>query len=92
MALRFQVRDLGRGVAALSLQQRQRSDINVSSYNWRGGEIHEALIMAEKVIQSHLTNTGKDGAIYEKVEEEDSFRGSGQQNNEYVAVFALVNS
>ena len=46
-----------------------------------------------------LTKTGKDGAIYEKDAEELSLRGfrrdkkkSGQQNKEYVSVFALVNS
>ena len=32
---------LGRGVAALSLQQRQCSDINMSSSNWRDREIRE---------------------------------------------------
>ena len=34
--------------------------------NWRDGEIHELLIMSEKLMQSHLMKTGKDGAIYEK--------------------------
>ena len=51
----------------LSLQQRQRSDINMSSSNWRDGEIRELLTsMGEKVMQSHLTKTRKDGAIYNR--------------------------
>ena len=32
-------------------------------------------IMLEKVMQSHLTQKGKDGAIYEKVPEEPSLGG-----------------
>ena len=61
---------MGRGVDALSLQ-RQCSDINMRSSNWREGEIRELLtIMGEKVMQSRLTKTLKDGAIYEKVAEE----------------------
>ena len=44
LALRFRG-GLGRGVAALSLLQRQRGDINVSSFNWRDGEIRKLLIM-----------------------------------------------
>ena len=49
---------------ALSLQQRQRSDINLSSFTWRDGEIRKLLtIMGEKVMQSHLTKMLKDGAI-----------------------------
>ena len=45
---------LGRGehVAALS-PQRQRSDIIMSSSNWREIEMRELLIMCEKVIQSY---------------------------------------
>ena len=66
----------------------------MSSSNWREGAICELLtIMGEKVMQSNLTQTGKDGAIYEKVPEELSLRGfcqdkkqSGQQNKEYVCV------
>ena len=51
-----------RGVAALSLQQRQRSDINMSSSNWRDGEIRELLTtVGVKVMQSHLTKTLKLG-------------------------------
>ena len=54
----FFVASLSKGVAALSLQQRQRSDINISSSNWRDGEIHELLTtMGEMVMQSHLTKT-----------------------------------
>ncbi|CAL8392614.1 unnamed protein product [Boreogadus saida] len=37
--------DLVRGVAALSLQQRQRSDIDMSRFNWRDRDIHKLLIM-----------------------------------------------
>ena len=59
MALRFQGRDLDRAVAALSLQQRQRSDKHGSS-NRRDGELQglriELLtIMGEKEMQLHLT-------------------------------------
>jgi hypothetical protein len=44
--------------------------------NWRDFEIRELLtIMGEKVMQSHLTKTGKDGAIYEKAAEELSLQG-----------------
>ena len=40
----------------LSVQQRQCSDINMSSSNWRDGEICEWLtIMGDEVMQSHLT-------------------------------------
>ena len=40
------------------------------SSNWRDGEIRKLLtLMGEKVMQSHLTKTGKDGAIYEQVPE-----------------------
>ena len=44
-----------------------------------------------------LNKTGKDDVIYEKDAEELFSRGfcrdkSGQQNKEYVGVFALVNS
>ena len=47
----------------------------MSSSNWRDGEIRELLtIMGEKVMQSHLTKTLKDGAIYEKDAEERSLR------------------
>ena len=49
-------------------------------------------------MQSHLTKTGKDGAIYQ-VSKELCLGGfcldkktSGQQNKEYVGVIALVNS
>ena len=39
----------------------------MSSYNWRDTDICKLLtIMGEKVMQSHLTKTGKYGAIYEK--------------------------
>ena len=39
----------------------------MSSSNWRDGEIRELLTnMGEKGMQSHLTKTLKDGAIYEK--------------------------
>ena len=59
---------MGRGVAALSLKQRQRSDINMSISNWRDGEICDLLtIMGEKGMQSHSTKSVKDGVIYEKV-------------------------
>ena len=99
MIRRLQGWDLGRGVAAFSLQQRQRSDINMSSSKRRDCEIRKLLtIIGEKVMQSHLMQTGKDGAIYEKVPEELCLGGfcwdkkSGQQNKEYLAVFALVNS
>ena len=75
-APRLQGRGLGRGVSVLSLQQRQRSDINMSRSNWRDGKIRQLLIiMGEKVMQWPLTKTGKDGAIYEKVQEELSLRG-----------------
>ena len=61
-------------MAALSLQQRQRSDINMSSSNWRDGENRELpTIMGEEVMQPHLTKTFKDGAVYEKDAEERSF-------------------
>ena len=67
---------MGTGFAALFLQQRQRSDINISSSNWRDGEIREMLtILGEKVMQSHLRRTGKDGVIYEKDAEEVSLQG-----------------
>ena len=50
----FQWRDLARGVAAMSRQPRQRSDINMSSSNWRDSEFLKLLIiMWEKVMQSH---------------------------------------
>ena len=40
----------------------------LSSSYWRDGEICELLtIMEDKEMQSHLTKTGKDGAIYKKV-------------------------
>ena len=46
----------------------------MSSSNWRDGEIRELLtIMGEKVMQSHLTMTLKDSAIYEKDAEEHLF-------------------
>ena len=46
----------------------------MSSSNWRDCEFRELLtIMEEKVMQSHLTKTLKDGAIYEKDAEERSF-------------------
>jgi hypothetical protein len=39
--------------------------------NWSAGEIRKLLtIMVEQVMQSHLTKTGKDSAIYEKPPEE----------------------
>ena len=54
----FFVASLSKGVAALSLQQRQRSDINISSSNWRDSKIHKLLTtMGEMVMQSHLTKT-----------------------------------
>ena len=50
------------------------SDINISSSILRDCEIRELLtIMGEKVMQSHLTKTLKDGAIYEKDAAERSF-------------------
>ena len=53
-APRFQGGEAWVGVAALSLQQRQHSDVNVSRSSWRDGEIHELLtIMGEKVMRSH---------------------------------------
>ena len=59
----------------MSLQQRQRSDINTSSSNWGDGEIREMLtIMGEKVMQLHLTKTLQVGVIYEKEAEEISVR------------------
>ena len=72
----------------------------MSSSNWRDGEIRELLtITGEKVTQAHQTKTAKDGEIYEKDAEELSLRGfrrdyktCGQQNKEYVHIFALVNS
>ena len=43
----------------------------MSSSSWRDGRIRELLtIMGEKVMQSHLTKTLKDGAIYERDAEE----------------------
>ena len=42
-------------------------------------------------MQSHLTKTLKDDAIYEKVAEELSLRGF-HQDKKHVGVFALVNS
>ena len=72
----FQGRDLDRCVAALSLQQKQRSDINMISSNWRDGKIRKLwTIMGEKVMQSYLTNTLKAGVIYEKDAEDLSLRG-----------------
>jgi hypothetical protein len=57
-------------LAALSLQQRQRSDINMSSSNWRDGEIRELLtIMGEKGMKLRLMKTGK-----EKVPEKLSYK------------------
>ena len=57
---------LGRGV----------NNININSSNWRDSEICELLtIMGEKVMRSHLTNTGKDGVIYEKDAERLSLQG-----------------
>ena len=45
-------------IEVLSLQQRQRSDINMSSSNWRDGENRELpTIMGEEVMQPHLTKT-----------------------------------
>ena len=77
-------RDFGGCVAVLSLQQRQRSDINMSSLNWRDGEIRQLLTtMGEKVMQSHLTKTGRDGAIYDKVEL--SLRGFRQDKKHVVS-------
>ena len=93
--MRYQGRDLGRGVddvkcathswefkkqetaerQQVNWSSRQRSDINMSSYNWRDGEICKLLIiMGEKVMQSHLTKTVKDGVIYEKKAAELSLR------------------
>ena len=46
------------------------------SSNWRDSEIHELLtLMGEKEMQSALTKTGKDGAIYVKAAGELSLRG-----------------
>ena len=82
---------MGRGVDALSLQ-RQCSDINMRSSNWRDGEIRELLtIMGEKVMQSRLTKTLKDGAILRQSSRRTTLRGFCQ-DNKHVAVFALVNS
>ena len=48
----------------------------MSSSNWRDGEICELLnIMEKKLMQSHLTQTLKDGAIYEKDAEERTLLG-----------------
>jgi hypothetical protein len=48
----------------------------MKSSNWSDGENREMLtITGEKVMQLHLTQTGKDGAIYEKVPEELSLGG-----------------
>ena len=48
----------------------------MSIFKCRDIVIRELLtIMGEKVMQSHLANTGKDGAIYENVPEELSLRG-----------------
>ena len=60
----------------------------MSSSNWRDIEIRELLtIMGEKIMQSYLTKTGKDGAIYKEVPEELSLgaffldkKTTGQQN------------
>ncbi|CAL8267640.1 unnamed protein product [Boreogadus saida] len=52
--------DLGSGIAALSLQQRQCNDVNMGSSEWRNSEISELLTFtAEELMQSHLTKTGK---------------------------------
>ena len=49
----------------MALRFQGGGDINMSSSNWKAGEIHKLrTIMGEKVMQSHLTKTGKDGAIY----------------------------
>ena len=87
---------MGRGVAALSLQQRQRSDFNMSSYNWRDTDICKLLtVMGGKVMQSHLTKTGRECDLRENTRR--TFltmlgQQSGQPNKEYVVDFALVNS
>ena len=48
----------------------------MSSSYWRDGEIRKLLtIMGEKGMQSHLTQTEKEGAIYEKDAEQLSLQG-----------------
>ena len=83
------------GVAAWSLQQRQRSDLNLSSserrWNPRAADHHRR----EGDLVAFNEGVGKDGAIYEKAAEELSLQGKktcGQQNKEYVSVFEIVNS
>ena len=57
----------------------------MSRSNWRYGEIREMLtIMGEKVMQSHLTKTLKDGVIYEKDTEELSLGGFCQDKKQVV--------
>jgi hypothetical protein len=43
--------------------------------NWRGKICELLTIMGEKVMQSYLTKTGKDGTIYEKAAEKLSLLG-----------------
>ena len=64
---------MGRGVAALSLPQRQH--INMSSSNWRDGEIQEADRHGSEGDACAFNDDGKDGSIYEKVPEVLSLRG-----------------
>ena len=62
------------------------SNTNMSSSNWRDGEIREMLtIMGENVLQSHLTKMVKDGTIYEKLAKELSLRGFRQDKKHMIS-------